>query len=317
MGTPELAATVLRRLLAPDSPVAVAGVVTQPDRPVGRSGQPAPSPVKRLALEHDLPVLQPPSLRRPAAVAALARLRPDLGIVAAFGSILRPDVLALAPRGYLNVHASLLPRWRGAWPVGAAILAGDAETGVTIMRLNEGMDTGPTLARRTEPITPRDTTATLQARLADLGAGLLAETIPGYLDGSLVPRPQDDRAATYCHPVRKEDGRLDWARPAAALERQVRAMQPWPVAFTTWEGKALRVLAARALEALPGDPQPAPPDGPPPGGPGSVVRAGKGVAVATGAGWLALDELQLEGRGATAGAAFVNGYRGFPGSRLR
>jgi methionyl-tRNA formyltransferase len=175
------------------------------------------------------------------------------------------------------------------------------------MRLDEGMDTGPTLTRRTEPITPRDTTAALQARLAGLGADLLAETIPGYLDGSLVPAPQDDRAATYCHMVRKEDGRLDWSRPAAELERRVRAMQPWPVAFTTWEGKTLRVLAARVLDASPGAP---------PADPGRVVRAGRGVAVATGAGWLALDELQLEGRGATAGAAFVNGYRGFPGSRL-
>ena len=207
--------------------------------------------MKTLAQEHDVPVLQPPSLRRPAALAALARLRPEVGIVAAYGAILRPDVLDLPAQGYLNVHASLLPRWRGAWPVGAAILAGDAETGATIMRLDAGMDTGPTLARRPTPIRPEDTTASLQERLATLGAELLVEVLPAYLAGRLVPAPQDDRAATYSQMVRKEDGRLDWSRPAPELERQVRAMQPWPVAWTVWGGKTLRVLAARVLPGPP------------------------------------------------------------------
>jgi methionyl-tRNA formyltransferase len=234
-----------------------------------------------------------------------------VGIVAAYGAILRPDVLALPPRGFLNVHASLLPRWRGAWPVGAAILAGDAETGVSVMQMDEGMDTGPVVARRAEPVRPDDTTATLQDRLAALGADLLVETLPAFLTGSLLPQPQDDRAATYSHPVRREDGRLDWSRPAPDLERQVRAMQPWPVAWTEWEGRTLRVLAAHVLDAAP--PGVA-------GGasePGRVARAGRGAAVATGAGWLGLDVVQLEGRGATPGAAFVNGYRSFPGSLLR
>jgi methionyl-tRNA formyltransferase len=304
----------LRRLLAPDSPLAVVGVVTQPDRPVGRSARPAPPPVKTLAQEHGLPVLQPPSLRRPAALAALARLRPEVGIVAAYGAILRPDVLDLPAAGYLNVHASLLPRWRGAWPVGAAILAGDAETGATIMRLDAGMDTGPVLARRPTPILPQDTTASLQERLATLGADLLVEVLPAYLAGRLVPEPQDDRAATYSQMVRKEDGRLDWSRPAPELERQVRAMQPWPVAWTVWGDKTLRVLAAHVL---PEGPEGAPAEE---AEPGRVVRHGgqhgSGVAVATGAGWLGLDRLQLEGRGAVSGEAFVNGYRTFPGSVL-
>ena len=226
-------------------------MVTQPDRPVGRSARAAPPPVKALAQEHGLPVLQPPSLRRPAALAALTRLRPEVGIVAAYGAILRPDVLDLPPRGYLNVHASLLPRWRGAWPVGAAILAGDAETGATIMRLDAGMDTGPILARRPTPIRPQDTTASLQERLATLGAELLVEVLPAYLAGRLVPEPQDDRAATYSQMVRKEDGRLDWSRPASELERRVRAMQPWPGAWTVWGDKTLRVLAATVLPEPP------------------------------------------------------------------
>jgi methionyl-tRNA formyltransferase len=288
----------------------VVGVVTQPDRPVGRSARAAPPPVKALAQEHGLPVLQPPSLRRPAALAALTRLRPEVGIVAAYGAILRPDVLDLPPQGYLNVHASLLPRWRGAWPVGAAILAGDAETGATIMRLDAGMDTGPILARRPTPIRPQDTTASLQERLATLGAELLVEVLPAYLAGRLVPEPQDDRAATYSQMVRKEDGRLDWSHPASELERRVRAMQPWPGAWTVWGDKTLRVLAATVL--------PDGPEGAPTAGaePGRVVRHGGGVAVAAGAGWLGLDRLQLEGRGVVTAAAFVNGYRAFPGSVL-
>ncbi len=323
-------------------------MVTQPDRPVGRSARPAPPPVKALAQEHGLPVLQPPSLRRPAALAALTRLRPEVGIVAAYGAILRPDVLDLPPQGYLNVHASLLPRWRGAWPVGAAILAGDAETGATIMRLDAGMDTGPILARRPTPVRPQDTTASLQERLATLGAELLVEVLPAYLAGRLVPEPQDDRAATYSQMVRKEDGRLDWSRPAPELERRVRAMQPWPGAWTVWGDKTLRVLAATVLPGSPpgssehGAPagverapasdfergtakratregvETGPPEGAPAAGaePGRVVRHGGGVAVATGAGWLGLDRLQLEGRGVVTGEAFVNGYRAFPGSVL-
>lgn len=335
MGTPEFAATILRRLLAPDAPVEVVGVVTQPDRPVGRGRRLVPQPVKVLATSADLPMLQPRSLRRPAALEALQRLRPAVGVVAAYGRLLPPEVLGVAPYGYLNVHASLLPRWRGPWPIGAAILAGDAETGASIMRLDESMDTGPVLARRPEPIEPIDTTATLEVRLAALGAALLVETLPDYLAGSLAPQPQDERDATYCRAVHKDDGRLDWrTRPAPYLVRQIKAMQPWPVAWTTWEGKQLRVLQAHAISVPPAEdatagpqtlPRSAPPDAAAssyspaesaPAEPGRVVRAGRGAAVVTGEGWLVLDQVQLEGRGTVPGAAFVNGHRAFLDSHL-
>jgi len=312
MGTPEFAATILRRLLASDSPVEVVAAVTQPDKPAGRQQRLTPPPVKLLAQEHGMPVLQPVTLRRPAAVEALRRTQPEMGIVAAYGKLLPPDVLALAPRGFLNVHASVLPRWRGAWPVGAAILAGDRETGVSIMLLDEGMDTGPVLAIRHEPIRPDDTTAALEARLAKIGADLLVETLPAYLAGEIAPQPQDDRAATYCHVVRKEAGALDWTQPAAALERRVRAMQPWPIASTTWNGKRLHVLRAHVVP--PGAAEGSP--GSPAGTVGPVGPAGKGASVVTGDGLLALDQVQLEGRGAVPVGAFLNGYRTFIGSRL-
>jgi methionyl-tRNA formyltransferase len=306
-GTPEFAATILARLLGPDSPVEVVGAVTQPDKPVGRKQVLTPPPVKALALDHGIPVVQPLTLRRPAVVAALQRFRPEIGIVAAYGKILPADVLGLPQLGHLNVHASLLPRWRGAWPIGAAILAGDAETGVTIMQLDEGMDTGPTLAARAEPIRPDDTTATLEQRLAALGADLLAEVLPRYIAGALELQPQDDAAATYCHPVRKADGLIDWTEPAVQIERRVRAMQPWPVAHTSWNGKQLLVLRARVGVADEADT---------PAAAGTVVPSGKGAAVTTGEGLLVLEEVQLEGRSPTPIRAFVNGYRAFVGSRL-
>jgi methionyl-tRNA formyltransferase len=312
--------------------VEVVAVVTQPDKPVGRSGTPAPPPVKLLAQSHGLPVLQPVTLRRPAAAAALRRLEPELGMVAAYGKILPPDVLAVPARGHLNVHASLLPRWRGAWPIGAAILAGDAETGVSIMLLDETMDTGPVLGTRTEPILPDDTTPILERRLARLGADLLVEVLPGYLDGSIVPQPQADTQATYCHVVGKADGLVDWTQSAAAIERQVRALQPWPQAHTTYDGKQLQILKAHVVSAGEADnvlsltrtvdstdPQTTrntPDSAPVALTPGTVVRLGKGAAVITGADLLALDEVQLEGRTPVPVRSFVNGYRGFIGSRL-
>jgi len=203
MGTPEFAVPVLVALAETHQ---VVGVVTQPDRPAGRGRRLTASPVKQVALEHGLPLFQPQSLRLPAAVAQLAAWRPEVIIVAAFGQILRQDVLDLPPHGCLNVHGSLLPRWRGAAPVAAAILAGDEITGVTIMQMDVGLDTGPILAQREEPIRPDDTRATLGERLARLGAALLVETLPAYLAGDLLPRPQPEEGVTYARQLRKEDG---------------------------------------------------------------------------------------------------------------
>jgi len=286
--------------------VTVVGVVTQPDKPVGRKQALTPSPVKALALEHGIPVIQPVALKRPAAIAALARFTPDVGIVAAYGRILPPDVLAIPRHGHLNVHASLLPRWRGAWPIGAAILAGDAETGVSIMLLDEGMDTGAVLSKRAVSIQPDDTTESLERTLAGLGAGLLVDTLPGHLSASIPPLAQDEPLATYCRPVRKADGVIDWTQPAEQIERQVRAMHPWPGAFTTWQGKQLRLLKARAVGEDKNEGTK----------PSHVLAYDKGAAVTTGAGLLVIDELQLEGKSPVPARTFVNGYRDFAGSRL-
>ncbi len=252
-----------------------------------------------------LPVFQPETLRSPEAVARLAEWQPEVIVVAAFGQILRPDVLNLPPYGCLNVHASLLPRWRGAAPIPAAILAGDTTTGVTIMRLDEGLDTGPILAQAECPIAPDDTTATLTARLADLGARLLIETLPGWLAGEVQPRPQDPSQATYCRPLRKEDGLLDWSRPAADLDRLVRACNPWPGAYTAWQGQRLKVLRARPHPAWQGE-----------GPPGLVVALPDGLGVVAGQGLLELLEVQLAGKKPLAAGLFVRGQRGLVGGRL-
>jgi methionyl-tRNA formyltransferase len=302
MGTPEFAVPSLRALVDGHE---VVGVVTQPDRPAGRGRKVVVSPVKEVALAQGLPLFQPPSLRPPEAVARLAEWRPEVIVVAAFGQILREPVLALPPHGCLNVHASLLPRYRGAAPIAAAILAGEAVTGVTIMRMDEGMDTGPILAQVECPIAPDDTTATLSARLAELGARLLLETLPGWLAGEIEAQPQDGSLATYCRPLQKEDGRLDWTRPAVALDRQVRACEPWPGAYTTWQGQRLKVLRARAR-----------PEWQAGGQPGQVMALDGGIGVVTGQGALELLEVQLAGKKPMAAGAFALGQREWVGSVL-
>lgn len=302
MGTPDFAVPTLETLLTmPD--VQVVGVYTQPDRPAGRGSRVQASPVKAVALRAGVPVYQPLGFRkRVANVEALRDLRPALLVVAAYGLILPPSVLEIPPLGSLNVHASLLPRWRGAAPITYALLEGDTVTGVTIMLMDEGMDTGPMLTRAEEPIHPDDTTVSLSERLARLGAATLRETLPRWVAGDLTPTPQPEEGVSYTRLVKKEDGAIDWTRPAAVIERAVRAYQPWPTAFTLWKGEPLKVLKATVL---PGE-----------GGPGTVVAVPGGVAVATGVGLLRLDEVQAAGRRPMPGKAFVNGAPGFVGARL-
>lgn len=302
MGSPEFALPALRTLVRICDVIAV---VTQPDRPAGRGSKLRPPPVKVAAESLGIPVYQPESLRRAEPVARLVELEPDVIVVAAFGQMLPPSVLDLPPHGCLNIHASLLPRWRGAAPIAAAILAGDTETGVTLMKMDEGMDTGPILAQRAEPIYPDDTTGSLSARLAQVGADLLAEVLPAYLRGDVVPQPQPGEGVTYCRPLKKDDGRLDWSRTAVELERQVRAMIPWPGAFTTWKGRQLKVWRAVPVPEWRGRAKP-----------GEVIPLDEGVGVATGQGALQLLEVQLAGKRPLPVEEFLHGQRDFVGSVL-
>ncbi|HID64354.1 MAG TPA: methionyl-tRNA formyltransferase [Anaerolineae bacterium] len=302
MGTPEFAVPVLEALVGQYQVVAV---VTQPDRAAGRGRRAKSSPVKKTALAHDLPVLQPPSLRRPEAATELRELAPDVIVVAAFGQILPPEVLAIPPHGCLNVHASLLPRYRGAAPITAAILAGEEQTGVTLMLMDEGMDTGPILAQTRCGIEPQDTTGSLSVKLAHLGADLLVETLPRWLDGQIVPQPQDDGLATYCQIITKKDGLLDWSLPATTLWLRVRAYHPWPGTYTCWRGKLLKILRARPVTIGPSSEEY-----------GRVISLDDGVAVVTGADALLLEEVQLAGRKAMSVQEFIRGQRDFIGSVL-
>jgi methionyl-tRNA formyltransferase len=266
--------------------------------------------VKILAQEHGLPVLQPVSLRSPQTLAELQALQPDVIVVAAFGQILPPSVLELPPFGCLNVHASLLPRWRGAAPVAAAILAGDDTTGVTIMKMDAGLDTGPILSQRSLAIAPDDTRESLTARLARLGADLLRDTLPDWLAGSIKLQPQDEALVTHAPQLKKEQGRINWSEPADHIARQVRAFYPWPGAFTHWQDKRLKILdAAAGLEYL----QEADSGG---RVPGTVVMSTEGPAVITGRGMLHLYEVQPAGKRPMLADAFARGARGFVGACL-
>lgn len=245
MGSPDFAVPSLRKLSAR---YGVTGVITQPDRPSGRGRAISRPAVKIAAEELGIPVLQPLKLREPEALEQLRNWAPDLIVVAAFGQILRKEVLEMPAFGCINVHASFLPRWRGAAPIQACLIHGDAETGATIMKMDAGIDTGPILAQKSTLINNDDTAESLSARLSQLGADLLVETLPGYLAGSILPREQDESLATYAPMLKKEDGELDFNRSAADLERKVRAFSPWPGAFTYWHGQLLKIHQAIVVE---------------------------------------------------------------------
>lgn len=303
MGTPRFAVPALDTLL--NANCEVIGAYTQPDRPSGRGRRLTAPPVKQAAIERGLPVYQPASLRRDEdSRLQIASLTPDLIVVVAYGLFLPADTLAVPPLGALNIHPSLLPRHRGPSPVATAILEGDASTGVTLMQLDEGMDTGPIIAQRRTPIGAEETAEDLTIRLFEMGAELLAATIPQWRAGAIAPSPQSEADATVTRLFSREDGAIDWTRPADYIARQVRAYHPWPGSFTRWNGKQLKVHQALALdmdEAL---------------APGTVAELPQGISVATGEGALLLRRVQIEGRQATDIDAFTRGYHDFTGSSL-
>ncbi|HLW01083.1 MAG TPA: methionyl-tRNA formyltransferase [Ktedonobacterales bacterium] len=321
MGTPQFAVPTLEALvetsvpgrLAPEG-VEIVSVVTRPDKPSGRGQGVVRSPVKEQAQALGLPVWQPGPLRRPENLEELRRLAPDVIVVAAFGQILRREVLELPRFRCLNVHASLLPRHRGASPITASILAGDAEAGVTIMLMDEGLDTGPMLAQRSIPIAPDDTTGSLTGKLSHLGAELLLETLPRWVAGTITPQPQDDAQATHTGLLKKEDGIIDWQLPAEVLARQVRAYIPWPGASTTWRGKMLKIQQATALEPEPA----APTEAAEPAGKASLrgIAGAKSLLVRCGQGYLRLEVIQLEGKRAMSADEFVRGQAAIIGDTL-
>lgn len=292
MGSPDFSLATLRSLV---QHYQVVGVVTQPDRASGRGRELKAPPIKLLAQELNIPVIQPEKLRNPEAMQQLQAWAPDLIVVAAFGQILKKDVLDLPKYGCINVHASLLPRWRGAAPINAAVLAGDEETGVTIMKMDVGLDTGPMLAMKSIRIKPDDTAGSLFDALATLGADLLIETLPAYMDGKLTPQPQPEEGATYAPMLKKEDGLLDFNQPVVDLARRVRAMNPWPGAWFEWNGAPLKVHKAHVGQGK--------------------AEAGKRLveqnqpAVGTGSGILILDEVQPPGKKPMNGKSFLAGAR--------
>jgi methionyl-tRNA formyltransferase len=297
MGTPAFAATILAALI--EAGHHILAVYTQPPRPAGRGHRPQPSPVQLLAAQHRLPLHSPVSLRTPEAQVAFAELTADAAVVAAYGLILPASILHVARLGCLNVHASLLPRWRGAAPIQRALLAGDTETGITIMQMEEGLDTGPILLQQAVPIAPGVTAASLSTELAMLGARLILKALDGIVDGTLVPRLQPQEGVTYARKITREDGRLDWRLAAVSLERQVRALDPWPgVYFDTpghrGTGERIRVLAAITL---PGDSASAP---------GTVLD--DNLSIACGEGAFRPLRLQRPGRAPLDTSAFLRGF---------
>ena len=302
-GTPEFAVPSLRALIASRHPVV--GVVTQPDRPRGRGRRVSDSPVKQAATEHRIAVLQPERLRDPEFVSTIAEWGPDLGVVAAYGKLITDDLLRLPRHGMINVHASLLPKYRGAAPIHRAIIAGESETGVTIMRVVKALDAGAMFAKARRPIGPDETSADVERDLADLGAPLLMRIVEQIVEGTAHEEPQDERLSTYAPRITREEGLIDWTRPAHALHNRVRGLYPWPHAYTFLEGGRLIVLKSRALADATSEP------------PGTIVSLSRDeIEVATGEGRLALLEVQPEGRRGMRVRDFLAGRPLSAGTRL-
>lgn len=293
MGSPDFAAISLHALAKNFN---IVGCVTQPDKRAGRGKKLISPPVKILANELNISTIQPHRIKDEKVMDELRRFAPDLIVVAAYGQILRPELLALPHYGCVNVHGSLLPRWRGAAPIQAGILAGDAEAGITIMLMDKGIDTGDMLSKRAIPIENDDTAETLFNKLAPLGADLLVETLPKYITGEILPQPQPEEGATYAKMLKKADGELDFSKTAVELERQIRAFSPWPSSFFQWEGKRIKVHRAKV------ETQKSP-------GIGTQVQV-KGVpAIGTAEGILLLEEIQPAGKKSMSGKSFLAGGR--------
>jgi methionyl-tRNA formyltransferase len=302
MGTPDFALPTLQGLI--EAGVDLRGVFTQPDRPRGRGKVLTPPPVKKLALAHDLPVFQPEKLRNPATVEQIRKLRPDLIVVVAYGQILPKSVLDIPQYGCINVHASLLPRYRGAAPIHKAVIDGEQVTGVTTMLMDAGLDTGDILVRRATEIGREETAGELHDRLALLGREAMEETLRRLCDGTLKAESQDDAKSCYAPMMKKEDGLIDWSRPAAEIHNQVRGLSPWPGAFTYWNGQLLKIgrtQAEKGADAVPG----------------TVVSADiEGVCIACGRGVLRVCELQLAGKKKLPAGDFLRGTSLSVGARL-
>ena len=302
-GTPEFAVPSLRELINRGEDIAA--VITQPDRPVGRGQQVKLTPVREVALKHALLVLQPEQVRQPEFLEAFRQLRPDLAVVVAFGQIFPKALLDIPPRGFINVHSSLLPAYRGAAPINWAIINGETETGATIMQLDAGMDTGAILLQEREPILPEDTAQSLHDRLAQLGARLLGKALDLLRQGLWQPAAQNDAQATYAALMKKEDGLLDWTRDSRSLVNQVRGMTPWPGCFSFLDGKILKIHRAAAIDKKHGLQ------------PGTIMAADTGgIEVAAGSGSLLLLEVQLEGKKRMEARDFLKGCRLAAGTRL-
>jgi methionyl-tRNA formyltransferase len=303
-GTPAFAAASLERLL--DSNHEVLGVVTQPDRPRGRGQKLQPGDVKRLAVERGLPVLQPETLRGQAFRDAIAEFASDIAVVAAYGKILPSWLLALPQHGFINVHASLLPRWRGAAPIHRAVIAGDRETGITIMRVVPALDAGPMLSRESVAIDTDETSEALERRLARVGAGLLVATLDRLATGRIEETPQDEAHVTYAHRLERKDSVVDWDMPASTIHDRIRGLQPWPLAVAMLRGRRLALLRSSVVPVPAG------------GGPAGTVLAlhSDGFDVACGSGAVRILDVQPEGRPAMTASAFLNGRGLSPGDRL-